>query len=472
MRALALAATLLALAIPARAEPLSPQVLQTASELRDRALKGTIAHDFAEHLVLEVGARKAGTAQDKRAADWAVRELTKLGFDNVRAEIFDMPGWVRGAESARITAPFPHDIVISGLGGSVPTPKGGIEAEVVLFKTFDDLLAAPVGSLAGKIAFVTQPTIKDQDGAGYSATVRNRQQGAIEAARRGAIGYLVRSIGTHMTRVANTGSVRYAADVPRIPAAAVSPPDSVKIERLAARFGQPITLRLAMDHILPGTVQSRNIIADIRGSEKPNEYVIVSAHLDSWDTGTGALDDGAGMGIVTAAAKLIKDLPQRPKRSIRIIFFGAEEFGLLGARAYVARHKDRLGEYFVGSQADFGGDVAYGLQTRFHAPARAAIYAHMLRALAPLNIIPADNNAMGGPDMTPFRELGMPVFTVQQKGYDYFDIHHTPHDTVDKLDAKKLDQNVAVWAAVTWILANADVDLRPIPDPTAPRRLN
>jgi hypothetical protein len=458
-------------ATPAPVPAIAPDVLATAALLRDRALAGTIAFSIAEGISLDVGPRVAGTPAEKKAVDWAVKRLTDLGFENVRAEPFEMDGWVRGPERASILAPVPHDLVISGLGGSPATPRGGIDAEVVVFATFDDLLDAPMGSLAGKIAMVTQAAIKHQDGAGYGATVRIRQQGPVEAARRGAVAYLLRSVGTHMDRVANTGSMRFAPDVPRIPSAAVSPPDAILIERLAAR-GQPVRVRLDMQHRLPGKVTSHNVVADIRGAEKPDEFVIVSAHIDSWDLGQGALDDGAGMGIVTAAAKLIRDLPQRPRRTIRIIFFGAEEFGLLGARAYVAQRKDRLGQYYVGSQADFGQEPAYSFLTRFNPATRAAIYPAMLRVLSPLNIITGSNEAMGGPDMTPFREAGMPVFTLQQAGYDYFDIHHTPNDTVALLDARKLDKNVAAWAPITWILANMDADLRPIPNPTAPRRPN
>lgn len=438
--------------------------LEIAAALRDRALEGTEAYALVESLTVEVGARVAGTPEEARAAQWAVRELTRLGLEDVRIEEFPMEGWVRGPERAEVTAPFPHPLVISTLPRSVPTPRGGIEAEAVLFDTLESLLAAPVGSLDGKIAVVTYRTVKTMDGAGYGHAVRARFVGAIEAARRGAVGFLMRSAGTHLNRYANTGTMRYAEDVPKIPAAALSPPDAAQLERLA-RHG-PLRIRFETRPSLPGTVVSRNVIADIRGSEKPEEYVILSAHLDSWDGGTGALDDGAGIGITAAATALIAALPERPKRSIRLIFFGAEEFGLLGARAYVARHRERLGEYFIGNQADAGGDLPYAFRTRV-ADAALPAFDGIRSVLGPLGILPGDNLATGGPDMTPFREAGVPVFDIEQDMTHYFDVHHTPSDTLEQVDGRKLDVNVAAWVATAWLLANMDVPLRAQPPPAS-----
>lgn len=445
-----------------------PGDLETAAALRDRALAGTEAYALVESLTVEVGARVAGTPEEARAAQWAVRELQRLGLQDVRVEEFPMEGWVRGPERAEVVAPFPHPLVISTLPRSVPTPPGGIEAEAVLFDSLDALMAAPSGALDGKIAVITYRAIKVMDGAGYGHAVRARSVGAIEAARRGAVAFLMRSAGTHLNRYANTGVMSYAADVAKIPAAALSPPDAAQLERLARRG--PLRIRFETQPTLPGTVTSRNVIADIRGAERPNEYVILSAHLDSWDGGTGALDDGAGIGISAAAAALIAALPQRPKRSIRVIFFGAEEFGLLGARAYVARHRDRLGEYYIGNQTDAGGELPYAFSTRVAETALPA-FDGIRSVLRPLGIIPGDNQARGGPDMTPFREAGVPVFDIKQDVTDYFDLHHTPSDTLEQVDRRKLDVNVAAWAATAWLLANLDTPLRPdaVPAVTAPK---
>lgn len=432
--------------------------LAIAAKLRDQALRGTEAFALVESLTTEVGARVAGTDAEARAAQWAVRELTRLGLANVRVETFEMQGWVRGPERAQTTAPFAHELVISTLGYSVPTPAGGIEAEVVLFDSLEALVAAPLGSLDGKIAVVTYAAVKTMTGAGYGYAVRARRNGAIEAARRGAVGFLMRAAGTHSNRYANTGAMAYADDVRKIPAAALAPPDAALLQRLAKRG--PLRIRFETRPTLPGTVTSQNVIADIVGSERPNEYVILSAHLDSWDGGTGALDDGAGIGITGAVAGMIAALPTRPKRSIRVIFFGAEEFGLIGARAYVARHRARLGEYFIGNQADAGDGRPYAFRTRVAESALPA-FDPVRALLRPLGVIPGDNLATSGPDMTPFREAGVPLYGIEQDMTDYFDLHHTPSDTLDKVSASNLDQNAAAWAATTWLLANMEAALRP-----------
>ena len=450
---------LLSLLLPAAvaASPWSDEDLAVAKALREQALAGTEAYALVESLTVEVGARVAGTPEEARAAEWAVREMKRLGLRNVRVEEFPMEGWVRGPERAEATAPFPHPLVISTLPRSVPTPPGGIEAEAVLFDSLEALLAAPLGALDGKIAVVTYRAVKTMDGAGYGHAVRARRVGAIEAARRGAVAFLMRSAGTHLNRYANTGALAYADGVPKIPAAALSPPDAAQLERLAKRG--PLRIRFETRPTLPGTVTSRNVIGEIIGRERPDEFVLISAHLDSWDGGTGALDDGAGIGITGAAAQLIAALPQRPKRSIRVIFFGAEEFGLLGARAYVARHRGRLDEYFIGNQADAGGELPYAFRTRVAEPALPA-FEGLRTVLQPLGILPGDNLASGGPDMTPFREAGVPVFDIEQDLTHYFDLHHTPSDTLEHVDARKLDVNVAAWAATTWLLANIDAALR------------
>lgn len=462
-----LALPLLLACATASATPEHSRDLEIAAGLRDRALAGTEAYALVESLTVEVGARVAGTPEEARAAQWAVRELERLGLESVRIEEFPMEGWVRGPERAETTAPFRHPLVISTLPRSVPTPPGGIEAEAVLFDSLESLLAAPAGSLDGKIAVITYRAVKVMDGSGYGHAVRARRVGAIEAARRGAVGFMMRSAGTHLNRYANTGAMVYADDVPKIPAAALAPPDAAQLERLARRG--PVRIRFETRPTLPGTVTSRNVIADIRGRERPEEFVILSAHLDSWDGGTGALDDGAGIGITAAAAGLIAALPERPKRSIRVIFFGAEEFGLLGARAYVARHRERLGEYYIGNQADAGGELPYAFRTRV-AEGALPVFDGIRTVLRPLGVIPGDNLATGGPDMTPFREAGVPVFDIEQDVTHYFDLHHTPSDTLEQVDGRKLDVNVAAWAATAWLLATMDAPLRPEPLPGAGAR--
>lgn len=463
----ALIAALLLTATPAAAgDP-----LQTAAALRDAALEGTIAYEVVESLTTQVGQRLVGSPGDARGVAWAQEMLARQGFDAVWTEAFTMDGWVRGSEQASVTAPYPHALTLTTLGGSVATPKGGIEAEVVLLPSYDALLALPEGALKGKIALITQRTLKVQDGSGYGANWRNRGSGAVEAARRGAVAYLLRSLGTHSHRFAHTGSMTYDDKVTRIPAAALSPPDVELIERIARR-GQPVRMKLDIQPRLTGKVTTHNVLADIKGREKPEEIVLIGAHLDSWDLGTGALDDGAGIGIVTAAARLIAQLPQRPRRTIRIVYFGAEEVGLAGARAYVAaRTPEQMALHKLGSESDFGAGPVYRLSVRVNANALPA-FAPIMSVLAPMGIGPGDNSATGGPDMTPLRAIGVPVFTLEQDGRDYFDYHHTPDDTLDRIDTRALDQNVAAWAALTYWAAEAlDVAaLRPIPGQNAPRR--
>lgn len=442
---------------PTRATSWTEAELAVAGELRDRALRGTDAYGFVQSICDEVGARPAGTAKELEAVEWSRRAMQRIGLSNVRTEAFTVPGWERGLERATLLSPHHHELVITTLGHSVPTPEQGIEAEVAYFPNIDALIAAPLGSLEGKIAFVGQRTLATQDGSGYGFSVRARRSGPSEAARRGAIGYLLRSIATHEFRVANTGALSYLPDVPKIPAAALSPPDAEMLERLAQRG--PLRVRLVSRPKLSRTATSHNVIGDLIGRERPNEYVILSAHLDSWDLGTGAVDDGAGMGIVLAAAKLLAELPERPRRSIRVIFFGAEEVGLLGARAYVERHAERLHEYYIGSEADAGGDLPYAFRTRIDAAA-LPIFDPLFALLAPLNVARGDNLATGGPDMTPFRERGVPVFEVRQDVYRYFDVHHTPNDNLTQIDAAKLDQNVAVWAPAAWLMGNLRAALR------------
>jgi carboxypeptidase Q len=426
--------------------------LATAAQLRDQAMRGSMAYALVESLTTEVGPRLAGSPADKVAAAWAEQKLKKLGFDRVFTEAFTIPRWDRGSEQAAIVAPYPQPLTITALGGSVATSKTALEAEVVLVPTFEDLLRLPEGALTGKIALLTQKTTS-------------------EAARRGAVAFLVRSLGTHSHRFAHTGNLRYDPLAPKIPAAALSPPDVELIERMASR-GKPVRLRMQMSPRFSGTATTHNVIADIVGREKPQEIIVIGAHLDSWDLGTGALDDGAGVGIVMAAAKLIADLPQRPKRTIRLILFGAEEISLLGANDYIARRtREDIAQHMIGSESDFGAGPVYKLSLRV-APSALAGFESIMTILAPLGIVAGDNRAFGGPDMTPFRVADVPVFSLLQDGRDYFDYHHTPDDTLDKVDAKSLDQNVAAWAALSyWLAEQEDLSqLRPMIDGAAPRR--
>jgi carboxypeptidase Q len=451
----AFAVVLSLIATPLAADP----VADTAANLRDSALKSDIAYDFLRDLTTQVGPRLVGSAGDKRGVDWAVARLTAMGFDNVRALPFEADGWSRGVETAELIAPYPQKLVVTALGGSVPTPAQGIEAELAVFGSYEAFLKAPVGSLKGKIVVVTQATIKAQDGAGYGSNGRIRRAGASEAAKRGAVAYVIRSLGTSQDRFAHTGQMKYDVAQAKIPAAAMSAPDAQQIDRIA-RSGKAQRMKLTITPKLNGKVTTYNVIADITGTDKADKFVVVGGHLDSWDLGTGAIDDGAGVAITTAAAKLIKDLPAKPRRTIRLILFGAEEIGLVGANAYVKALKPgEINKYVIGAESDFGAGRVYELCSTVGIGALDAI-GEIHRQMESLGIIRGGNDCGGGPDIGPFREAGMPVAELQQDGRDYFDLHHTPNDTFDKIEKSALDQNVAAYAMFAWLAANMDVDFR------------
>ena len=288
---------------PAPPPPADPVAVATA--LRDKALTDPTAYDFVESLTTEVGPRLAGTAAAARGKDWGLARLTALGFQNVHAEPFPIDAWVRGPEAAEVTAPFPQRLMILGLGGSVPTPAGGIEAEIALFHSYAELLAAPAGSLAGKIAVVTQPMVRTQDGAGYGFGNRARTHGPYEAAKRGAVAYLVRSISTSDSRLPHTGATNYGADAPKIPAAALGVPDAELLDHMVLR-GKPVRVRLSLESTVVAGAPAWNVVGDITGSEAPGEIIAIGGHMDSWDAGQGAIDDGAssaGMAFSAGAAR-------------------------------------------------------------------------------------------------------------------------------------------------------------------------
>jgi len=456
---LGMAAALWAGTVMAEPAVIPESALPTVQELQRKALAGAGAYELVESLTTEVGARLPGTPGDAAGVKWAVAKLKELGFDKVWTEPVQVDGWIRGKETASVKAPFPQPLQITALGHTAPTPPGGLEADIAFFPTLDALKAAPDGSLKGKIAYVGQRTIRAQDGAGYGESVGMRVQGASEAARKGAAGLLIRSVGTDSHRFPHTGVMRYHEDdKARIPAAALSAPDADLIERMLQR-GKPVRVHMELTPEFPGPVTSHNVIGEIRGSEAPEEIVLIGAHLDSWDLGTGALDDGAGVAIVTAAAKLIKELPKAPRRTVRVVLFAAEEVGLVGAKAYAAAHAAELDKHVVAMEADFGAGPVWRFDTRF---AEEALPAGELihRALLPLGVTRGHNQATGGPDIGPLVAAGVPAATLYMDGTDYFDFHHTSDDTLDKVDAGKLNQSVAAYATFVWLAAQAKGEFR------------
>lgn len=432
---------------------------QIAACLAAKALTNSSAMEIITDLTTEIGPRLDGSEAEKRAADWAKKRLEQIGFDKVWIETFPLEhGWVRGIEKAEVIGPSPQPLILTALGGSVPTPDDGIEAEIALFKTYDELLAMPAGSLKGKIAVVTQRMVRAQDGAGYHFAGKIRAAGPSEAARRGAVAYLLRSLGTDGRRVPHTGGTHYAEDAPRIPAAALSASDAEQLERLFDKCA-PVKVKLVLTPRVLGPVTSQNVIGEIKGCEKPDEIVLLGAHLDSWDLGTGAIDDGAGVAIVTAASKLIHDLPQRPKRTIRVVLYGSEETGLHGGIAYAKAHQAELEHLVIVAEPDLGQGPIYKMDTGVANPDEPSLK-RILTALTPLGVLSGNNESHGSSDVGPLSEAHVPVVEFDMDATDYFDLHHTPEDTLDKIQPSRINQSTAVYAVFAYLAAELDGDYR------------
>jgi hypothetical protein len=455
MRNPILLAALAALALP------FPALAQTAFDvaaLRDAALKDDLAWEITEGLTTEVGQRLAATEAEARARDWSVKKLTALGFKNVRIETYRMPVWVRGEEKAEILGPSAQKLTLAALGNSGSTGPKGIEADIVFFPTFADLQAAPDGSLKGKIAFVSHRMMPTQDGSSYSVFGAARRQGPAIAARKGAAAIVIRSIGTDHHRNPHTGGTNWPQGVKPIPAAALSVPDAEQLERLLARG--PVKMRMLLTPQFKGEAESGNVIAEVPGSDPAAGIVLVGGHLDSWDLGTGAIDDASGVAITAAAAKRIMDAGQ-PRRTIRVVWFGAEEPGGIGGTAYAKAHAGE--RHVIAGESDFGADRVWEFGTSLPAAAKP-VEDRVATALLPLGIararrVPNDF----GTDVAPTIRLGVAGVGLEQSGLRYFDYHHTPDDTLDKVDPEQLRQNVAAWTAMLAVVANAPEDIGPVP---------
>ncbi len=442
--------------LTAETPSLDAKDIKIAEQLRDEALKSSKGYAIVESLTTEVGPRMAGTAGDAAAVAWGEAKLKELDFDKVWKEPVTFPTWKRGVETAEVVSPFPQPLVITALGFSVGTPKGGLSAEIKAYETLQDLKDAPKNDAKGKIVFIKYRMKKARDGSGYGPAVSARGSGAVEAAKKGAVGILIRSIGTQSHRMAHTGMMRYAEDVNKIPAAALSSPDADLLENMLTR-GKPVTVKLTLGSYDGPEYTSYNVIGEITGSEKPEEYVLIGGHLDSWDLGTGALDDGAGIAITTAAAELISRLPERPKRSIRVIMWANEEQGLVGARAYAEMYKDKLANIITGAESDFGAGRIWRIDSRVK-PEALSVAKDIAKVMEPLGIKYGNNRAGGGPDLIPLRQLGVSVFSLRQDGTDYFDYHHTPDDTLDKIEKEALDQNTAAYVVLAYLAAQMNGD--------------
>lgn len=486
VRLVAALAIALALAAPADAQrrarrsapPPPPADTSLVAAYRDaagRLIGAALASDVAwlrlSELCDGIGHRLSGSASLERAVEWAARTMRADGLANVTLQPVMVPAWVRGEESAEIVAPGPHRLSILGLGRSVGTPPGGITADVVVVRSFAHLDSLPDAAVRGRIVLYDVPFTN------YGETVRYRSAGPHRAARRGAVAALVRSVGPVSLRTPHTGAMAaYSDTLPRIPAAAVSLEDAAMMRRLADR-GERITLRLTMGaQTLPDRL-SHNVIGEIRGRERPDEVVVIGGHLDSWDVGTGAHDDGGGCVISMEALRLIRALGLQPRRTIRCVLWTNEENGLRGGRAYADSLGAAIERHVAAIESDggverpvgfdvtvqrHGGDATDSLRTA-RAAAKLAEIGQLLAGIGLTRYQPGG----GGADIEPLMRRGVPGIAHRTTMEHYFDWHHTPSDMMDKVDPVELRRNVAAMAVMAYVLADMPGTLERSPAPPA-----
>ncbi len=429
-------------------------------------MQSDYAYRQVAYLSNNIGPRLSGSPQAARAVEYVAAELKKLGLE-VRLEKIMVPHWVRGEERGELVQ-FPgmaggtvQKIVLCALGGSVATPPGGLTAEIVVVGSFAELAQMGREKIAGKIVlfnnkFDREMALAGQAGNAYGQAVAYRFAGAGAAAPFGALAALVRSAGGSQNRLAHTGAMGYPDGVTKIPTAAVSNEDADLIEYLARQGATKIHLTLT-PQTLPD-VESFNVIGDLRGSEKPDEVVIVSGHLDSWDLGRGAIDDGAGVGVAMQTANILKQLKLRPKRTIRVIAWMNEENGGRGSAAYAQDEAANIAKHFAAIESDFGAGHPLGFAfagkneaLNFFAP-----LSNVLLSQGAFQVTPQPNV---GADTAPLTRLGVPSFAPLSDGRFYFDYHHTAADTLDKIDPRHLAENASVLAVLSYGLANLEQPL-------------
>lgn len=454
-----------ALAAPPRETRIPDPAFATAAQLRERALQDRTSWQVVESLTTEIGPRLAGSEADARAVRWAEAKFKSLGYDKVWLQPVSFPKWVRRSEHGAVLGDNAQPLHLTALGGS---PGGTVEGDVVRFPDLAALEAAPAGSLAGKIAFVDYTMQRARDGNGYGPASRIRSRGPSAAIRAGAVGYVMRSAGTEQHRYPHTGVTRFDDGLTPIPSAALALPDAEQLTRLLA-LDKPLRIRIALDCGWDGTASSFNVIGEITGSDRTlrEEVVVIGGHLDSWDLGTGAVDDGAGVAVTMGAGHLIAQLPkaQRPPRTIRVIAFANEEQGLYGGKAYAEQHKAAVARHQLVAESDFGAGRIYGFNTNA-APHAQAAAGRIAEALKPLGI-EAMTKGGAGPDVGPIAAEGAAWAWLGQDGSDYFDLHHTPDDTLDKIDPAALAQNTAAYAVFAYLAASADGGFGSTPKPAA-----
>lgn len=410
------------------------------------------AFDLVRSLVDEAGPRMSGSPGDKLGVAWAVRTMKELGLQNVRAEKVMVPHWERGAESGRIVSPTAHKLAVTALGGSVATKGKGLEADIVMVDSLEALQKLDDAQVKGKIVFFSAHMERTHTGRDYGRVGPMRSEGPIAASKKGAVGVVIRSLGTDHERLPHTGAFKHDKSVPEIPAAALSVPDAEMIERLVTS-GKTVRLALSLESKSHPEAESANVVGEVIGREKPNEIVLIGAHLDSWDAGVGALDDGAGCAAVLEAARLLTKLPKRPRRTVRVVLFANEENGLKGAKQYAVDHAAEVNAHQLALEIDLGSDKVHTVRF-LRGDGVEPAYTKIAELLRPLVITFDSEPAYGGADLIPLRALGVPLVDLHQDASHYFDIHHTANDTLDQVSKENLEQVVAAVATVAWTAAD------------------
>jgi carboxypeptidase Q len=430
------------------------------AQLQKQALGSDLAWNLLVSLTNEVGPRMGGSDADQAAVKWAVDKMHSLGFERVWTEPVSFPRWLRNSESAEVLSPAAHKLAVTAIGGS-PSTNGSLEGEVVQFDTLEALETAAIEHVQGKIVFLSTRMQKTREGSGYGKTVVNRSRGPFVAAQKGASALLIRSAGTGNDHFPHTGMMSGSEAGTPVPSAAMSNLDADQL-MIMLEQGLPLRIRLDLDVGFDGEATSYNVVGEFDGSESLGERILLGAHLDSWDLGTGVVDDGAGVAIVMAAAKMVADLPVRPRHGTRVVLFANEEQGVYGGKAYAKLHEGDLTAHLIGAESDLGADRIYRFKTRVSPQAEPAI-ALLAKHLGSLGIERETTEpASGGADVGQMGKLGLPVIDLNQDASRYFDLHHTANDTLDHVNPEHLRQNLAAWVTLAYVTADSTIAFGPV----------
>ena len=445
-------------------ENLETRYRKTGDRIIQAAMLNEGAWEKLAHLCDRIGPRLSGSAGYDEAVRWAVQQMKTDGLQNVMTPPVKVPCWVRGREQAALVEPFSRALHVLGLGGSVPTPAGGLVARVVVVKSFEELEALAPETARGAIVLFNPPW------EGYGRTVRYRSSGASRAAKAGAAGVLIRSVTPNSLQSPHTGMLNYEPNVPKIPAAALSVEDAAFLERLYSKAERP-TVRLELESQSLPDADSANVVGEIRGSEKPEEIVVISAHLDSWDVGQGAHDDGGGCVVALESAHLIQSLGLKPRRTIRVVLFANEENGLQGGTAYREWVKSEIKHHVAAIELDSGVEKPQGFGASFlnldrESQARSDAFRKLGEIGKLLETMQSGtvSEGGGGADIGPLMREGVPGFALRSQGGSYFDWHHSAADTLDKVNPDYLRRNLAAATVLLYVLADMP-DLLVSPEP-------